>query len=201
VEVGDSGMQVQKFLRAFPPLEFLLLSFLTPCRTVGLFNQVITARRGDHLLVVDVDQTGELPDRRPVAPELIGVNDLWDVVFTQQSGQEGFCGLGVAVALQQNFEHEAVLVHRSPAVKRAQAVKRGQPRCSDQDARCSDQDEPMSDPINARTHLIQMPPGTPSGFPVAQSFSEQWTELDAPFAEGLVEEWRPHGHPFTTMLT
>ena len=114
VEVGDSGVQVQKFLRAFPPLESLLLSFLTPCRTVGLFNQVITARRGDHLLVVDVDQTGELPDRRPIAPELIGVNDLWDVIFTQQSDQERLRGHGVAVALQQNFEHEAVLVHRSP---------------------------------------------------------------------------------------
>ena len=137
-------------MRAFPPLESLLLSFLTPCRTVGLFNQVITARRGDHLLVVDVDQTGELPDRRPVAPELIGVNDFWDVVFTQQSDQEGFRGLGVAVALQQNFEHEAVLVHRSPAVKRSQP-------------RCSDQDEPVPDAIDARTYLVQMPPGTRRG--------------------------------------
>ena len=33
-----------------------------------------------------------------------------------------------------------------------------------------------------------MPPGTPSGFPVAQFFCEQWTELDAPFAEGLVAD-------------
>ena len=33
-----------------------------------------------------------------------------------------------------------------------------------------------------------MPPGTPTGFPVAQSFCEQWTELDAPFAEGLVAD-------------
>ena len=31
-----------------------------------------------------------------------------------------------------------------------------------------------------------MPPGTPTGFPVAQFFCEQWTELDAPFAVGLV---------------
>ena len=46
----------------------------------------------------------------------------------------------------------------------------------------------MSDPIDARTHLVQMPPGTPSGFPVAQVFCEQWTELDAPFAEGLVAD-------------
>ena len=123
--------------------------------------------------MVDVDRTGELPDRRPVAPELIGVNDFWDVVFTQQSGQEGLRGLGVAVALQQNFEHEAVLVHRSPAVKRARA-------------RCSDQDEPVSDAIDARTHLVQMSPGTPSGFPVAKLFGKEGRELYAPFAEGLV---------------
>ena len=64
--------------------------------------------------------------------------------------------------LKQDVEHEAVLVHRPP--------------------------QPVSDAIDARTHLVQMPPGTPTGFPVAQSFCKQWTELDAPFAEGLVEE-------------
>ena len=36
---------------------------------------------------------------------------------------------------------------------------------------------------------------------VAQFLSEVSAELDAPFAEGLVEEWRPYGRPFTTMLT
>ena len=44
----------------------------------------------------------------------------------------------------------------------------------------------MSDPIDARTHLIQMPPGTPSGFPVAQSFCEQGRELDTPFSESFM---------------
>ena len=33
-----------------------------------------------------------------------------------------------------------------------------------------------------------MPPGTPSGFPVAQFFCEQWTELDAPFAESFMAD-------------
>ena len=75
--------------------------------------------------MVDIDQARDLPDRSAVTPQLIGVNDLWEIVFTQQPGQERLRGLGVAVALQQNFEHEAVLVHRPPA------VKRGQPRCSD----------------------------------------------------------------------
>ena len=36
---------------------------------------------------------------------------------------------------------------------------------------------------------------------MAQFFGEEGSEFYAPFAEGLVEEWRPHGRPFTTMLT
>ena len=127
-----------------------------------MFDDVVAPGRGDHLLVVDVDQTGELLDRRPVAPELIGVNELWDVVFTQQPGQERLRGLGVAVALQQNFEHEAVLVYRSP--------------------------KPMANTVHARTHLVEMPPGTPTGFPVTQSFSEEGAEFDTPFAEGFMAD-------------
>ena len=96
VEVSHSGVQTQEFLSAFPSPEPLLTSLLSPCGTVGLFDDVITARRGDHLLVVDVSQAGKLPDRRPVAPELIGVNDFWDVVFTQEPGQERFRGFSVS---------------------------------------------------------------------------------------------------------
>ena len=44
----------------------------------------------------------------------------------------------------------------------------------------------MPDAIDARTDLVQMPPGTPTGFPVAQVFSEEGSELDTPLAEGLM---------------
>ena len=140
-----------------------------------LFNQIVAARRKDHLLVIDVDQARDLPDRGDVTPQLIGVNDFWDIIFAQKPGQEGFRGLGVLVALKEDVEHEAMLMHCSSAVKRAQA-------------RCSDQDEPVSDTIGARTHLVQMLPGTPTGFPVAKLFGEEGRELDAPFAQRLVEE-------------
>ena len=33
-----------------------------------------------------------------------------------------------------------------------------------------------------------MPPGTPTGFPVAQVFSEEGSELDAPLAQGFVTD-------------
>ena len=96
VEVSHSGVQTQEFLSAFPSPESLLTSLLTPCRTVGLLDQVITTRCGNHLLMVDIDQTWDLPDRSAVTPQLIGVNDLWDIIFTQQPRKEGFRGFSVS---------------------------------------------------------------------------------------------------------
>jgi hypothetical protein len=66
------------------------------------------------------------------------------------------------VSLKQDVEHETVLVHSPP--------------------------QPVSDAVHARTHLVEMPPGTPSGFPVAQIFSEEGAELDTPFADRLVAD-------------
>ena len=56
VEVLETGLQAETFLRAFPPLESLLLSFLTPCRTVRLLNDVVAAGRPDDLLMVNALQ-------------------------------------------------------------------------------------------------------------------------------------------------
>ena len=53
MKVLDSGMQVQKLLRSFPPFKSVLLPFLTPCGRVGLFDHVVTSGRGDDLLVAD----------------------------------------------------------------------------------------------------------------------------------------------------
>ncbi|WP_211248937.1 hypothetical protein, partial [Deinococcus frigens] len=53
VDVLDSGVQPQKFLRSFFSFESLLLSFLTPCRSVRLLNDIVAASRGNHLLMVD----------------------------------------------------------------------------------------------------------------------------------------------------
>ena len=100
MEVLDSGVQVEKCLRPSPLLESKLLSLLTPCGTVGLLHNVIAARRGNHLLVIGVDQARKLSDRRPVAPQLIDVNDLWDIVFDQEASQKCLRGFRVAVTLK-----------------------------------------------------------------------------------------------------
>jgi len=162
VEVGDPGMQTQEFLSTFPSPEPFLGSLLSSCGSVFLLDDVVALGRGDDLLVVDVRQTRDLPDGRPVAAELIRVNDLWDVVFTQQPGEEGLRGFGITVPLEEDIEHEAVLVYSAP--------------------------EPMSNAIDARRDLIQMPPGTPTGFPVTKFIGEQRPEFETPLSEGLVTD-------------
>jgi len=47
----------------------------------------------------------------------------------------------------------------------------------------------VSNAIDTRTHFIERPPGTPTGFPVAKAFNEKSAELDAPLAEGLVADF------------
>ena len=160
VEVGHSGVQVQEFLSAFSSSEPLLTSLLSPCGSMFLFNDVVAARCRDHLLVVDASQARDLPDRGSITPQLIGMDDLWDVILTQEASHERFRRLRVTVPLKEDVKHESVLVHRSP--------------------------EPVSDAVHARTHLVEMPPGTPPGFPVAQFLCEEGSEFQAPLAESLV---------------
>ena len=64
--------------------------------------------------------------------------------------------------LKKNVEHEAVLVHSPP--------------------------KPVSNAIHGCTHLVEMPPRTPTGFAVAQFLCEAGSEFYAPFAEGFVAD-------------
>jgi len=83
VEIGDPGVQTQEFLSAFPSSESLLTSLLSPCGSMFLFDDIITTGLGDHFLVVEVSQARELTNRSLVTLKLIGMNDLWNVIFTQ----------------------------------------------------------------------------------------------------------------------
>ena len=75
------------------------------------------------------------------------MNGLWDVIFAQQASEECFGCLSITVFLQEDVKHSALFIHRPP--------------------------EPVFDSTNDNMHLIQMPPGTPSGFPVTQFLSEE----------------------------
>ncbi len=142
VKVGDVGVQAEKFLCTFPVLESLLLSLLTSCWRVRLFDQIVATRSGDHLLVVNVSQTRDLLDCGSRAQKLVGVNDFWDIIFNEQSDQTSFCSFGIAMPSKENTEHETVLVYRSP--------------------------QPMPDAIHRCAYLVQVPAGNPSGFPLSK---------------------------------
>ena len=45
--------------------------------------------------------------------------------------------------------------------------------------------EPIGYPTHDHVHFVQMPPGTPAGFPVTQVLCELVTEIDAPDADGF----------------
>ena len=83
VKIGDPSMQTQEFLSAFPSSKSLLRSLLSACGSVFLQGDVVAPGRGDHMLVVDVSQAGDLSDRSLIAAELTGMNDLWNSVFIQ----------------------------------------------------------------------------------------------------------------------
>ena len=87
-------------------------------------------------MVDDIDEALNFSDLSAVIPQLIGVNDLWNVKFIQEPGEEQFGGLSIAMPLKQYVEHEAVLVHRPP--------------------------QPVSDAIPRRVDLIQRSQREPS---------------------------------------
>jgi hypothetical protein len=53
--------------------------------------------------------------RHAVAPQLIGHNHAWDILRAfQQPSEETRCGPGISPGLNEDFEHDTVLVHRAP---------------------------------------------------------------------------------------
>ena len=90
------------------------------------------------------------------------MNGLWEVVFTQQSGEKRFSGLSIAVFLQEDVKHGTLFIDRPP--------------------------QPVVDPTHDNMHFIQMPPGTPTGFPVTQLLGQEWGKFDVPLVERIVAD-------------
>ena len=162
MEVRDSGVQGEEFLCSFPALEAQLASFLLPGGSMRLLHQIVTAGGGNDLNVLHDVEHGNLTQRRPIAPQLVGMDHLRHVVFPQEADKKGLGRLGVSVFLKQNVQHVPVFVDRSP--------------------------QPMLDPADLDADLVQMPSRTPAGFSMAQFLGQEWGELDVPLTEGLVTD-------------
>lgn len=126
---------------------------------MGLLHEVVAAGRGDHLEVLHIVEHGKLTKGRTITPELVGVDGFRDVMLAQQLGEEGLSRPCVSMALKGNVQDNAVFINGLP--------------------------QPVGDATNVHVHFIEVLPGTPSGFPMAQTLGEEVAELDAPGANGL----------------
>lgn len=172
MNVGGSGVQAQEFSSALASSDPLTTPLLLPCRSVFLLDHIGTSGRGDHLSVVDGNQARDFQNYGSVAPELASRNDLCNVVFSQQLGQNSLRHLGVVMPLKEDIKHETVLVHRSP--------------------------QPIVSPLHRYTDLVHEPQGTPAGFPVTKMFCEEGMKLDTPFEKGPVADPLGHAHTATS---
>ena len=60
--------------------------------------------------MVDVDPARDLPDRSSIAAKLVCMNDLWDVILTYATRQEGlrsFGGSGPPMKIRQVHQQRA----------------------------------------------------------------------------------------------
>lgn len=124
---------------------------------MGLRYEGSAASRGHDLTVLHGVEHGKRPKGCPVAPELVGVHRERNTMLSHQSAEDGLGRLCVPVTLKEDVQHHAVLQGGSP--------------------------QPVGDASDIHMHVVEMPPGTPTGFPVAQALGEQVTEGDAPGAD------------------
>jgi len=88
------------------------------------------------------------------------VNDVWYIVIDREPFKEGLRRLRTLIPPKENVEHAPVLVCRAR--------------------------QPMPDASDGCAHLVEMPPGTPPGFPVAEVFREEGSAPNARLAKGFM---------------
>ena len=91
VEIRNASMQGQNFLCSSRFVEPQLTSLTFPARALGLFHQVVAARRGDHFPMHYAVEHSKGSNGRPAAPQIVRVNDVCDVICDQQLFKEGLC--------------------------------------------------------------------------------------------------------------
>ena len=80
-------MQSEEFLSSSSSLESDLLSFLLSGRSMWLLDKVVAPGSGCDLNVLHRVERRNLANCRAITPKLIRVNDLWNIVLAEQTGE------------------------------------------------------------------------------------------------------------------
>jgi len=155
------GMGEQKPLRLITRFEPLHVALAPPCRTMRVLGPIVEIAA---LTVFDVRK--KLSSSHAVAPQFVG-HDHSRLVLKpdEQPSEETLRGFAIATALNQDIEHDTVLVHRAPEV--------------------------MKNAVDPNEHFIEIPfitrpwPATPDPFREARA------EFRAPAAHGFVRQGDP----------
>ena len=79
-----------------------------------MLNQVVAANRRDDLLMVDRLKCWKCSNGSSTAGQLVHTVRFWNVEFNEQANQKRSRGFSITVALQQDIEHEPMLVYGPP---------------------------------------------------------------------------------------
>ena len=109
VDEGMSGEEVLRLFGRFEPLHLPLSSSRRPMRILGPIVQISA------LSVFNAGK--QLTPSDTIAPQLVGHDHPWDVLETlQKPPEEALCGGGIPPGLNEDVEHNAILIDGAPEV-------------------------------------------------------------------------------------
>ncbi len=127
-----------------------------------MLNPVVAADRRDDLLMVDRLKCWKFSNGSPIADQLVRADRFWNVKFTEQADQKRSRGFRITVALQQDIEHEPMLVHGPP--------------------------QTVMDTADGSTDFVHVPAGTGSKFPVTRHLGQERREFGVQLLERVVAD-------------
>jgi hypothetical protein len=109
VDERMSGEEVRRLFGRFEPLHLPLSSSGRPMRVLGSIVQISA------LSVLDARK--QLTPSDTITPQLVGHDHPWDVLQAlQKPPEEALRGVAIAPGLNQDVEHNTILIDRSPKV-------------------------------------------------------------------------------------
>jgi hypothetical protein len=152
----DKRMRGKKALSLPRRFKSLHLAFSTSCRTMRVLSPIV------QISALSVFNLGEkLALCHAVASQLVGHDHARHILKTfQQPSKESFGGFGIPPRLDEDVEHDAILIHRTPKI--------------------------VLHALNPDEHLVEVPLISWSRASAAKAFGKALAEFPAPAPNGLI---------------